>query len=66
MTDGTNGEHLSWANVGDLHIMGENKTNYCDFLSIIETINTHLAGHIDFCLLPGDNAGRRAAPAPHR
>jgi 3',5'-cyclic-AMP phosphodiesterase len=56
MTNGANGEHLTWAHVGDLHITGENESNYRDFLSIVETINTHLAGHIDFCVLPGDNA----------
>lgn len=47
---------LTWAHVGDLHITGEQEPNYRDFQSIIESINTHLAGHIDFCVLPGDNA----------
>ncbi len=56
MTNGGNGESLTWAHVGDLHITGEDEPNYRDFLSIIEAINTHLAGQIDFCVLPGDNA----------
>jgi 3',5'-cyclic-AMP phosphodiesterase len=56
MTDVANCDHLTWAHVGDLHITGENEPNYRDFLSIVATINTHLADHIDFCVLPGDNA----------
>jgi Nucleotidyl transferase AbiEii toxin, Type IV TA system len=56
MTNGENGESLTWAHVGDLHITGEDEPNYRDFLSIIEEINTHLAGQIDSCVLPGDNA----------
>jgi 3',5'-cyclic-AMP phosphodiesterase len=56
MTNAATGEHLTWAHVGDLHITGEHEPNYRDFLSVIEAMNTHLAGHIDFCVLPGDNA----------
>ncbi len=56
MTNDANGGQLTWAHVGDLHITNANETNYRDFLSTVETINTHLAGHIDFCVLPGDNA----------
>jgi 3',5'-cyclic-AMP phosphodiesterase len=56
MTNGKNSESLTWAHVGDLHITGEDEPNYRDFLSIIEAINAHLAGQIDFCVLPGDNA----------
>src|SRR6266436_7106903 len=55
MTNGENGESLTWAHVGDLHITGENEPNYRDFLSILESINTHLAGQIDFCVIPGDH-----------
>jgi 3',5'-cyclic AMP phosphodiesterase CpdA len=47
---------LVWAHLGDLHITAALESNYRDFLSIIETLNAHLAGHIDFCVLPGDNA----------
>jgi hypothetical protein len=39
MTNGDNGESLTWAHVGDLHITGEDDPNYRDFLSIIEAIN---------------------------
>ena len=56
MTNGENRESLTWTHVGDLHITGEDEPNYRDFLSIIEAINIHLAGQIDFCVLPGDNA----------
>jgi len=56
MTNGENSDSLTWAHVGDLHITGEDEPNYRDFLSIVEAINTHLAGQIDFCVLPGDNA----------
>ena len=61
MTNVATGAHLTWAHVGDLHITGEQEPNYADFLSIIEAINTHLAGHIDFCVLPGDNADEGSA-----
>jgi len=47
---------LIWAHIGDLHITAEDETNYRDFQSIIDSMNTHLAGRIDFCVLPGDNA----------
>jgi Icc protein len=51
-----NGSMLSWVHFGDLHITGEDEQNYRDFLALIEDVNTHLAGHIDFAVLPGDNA----------
>jgi Icc protein len=51
-----NGESLTWVHVGDLHITDEKQPNYRDFLSIIDTISTHLAGDVVFCILPGDNA----------
>jgi len=47
---------LVWAHLGDLHITAAQEPNYRDFLSIIDTVNTQLAEHIDFCALPGDNA----------
>ena len=56
MMNGASGEHLTWAHVGDLHITGEHEANYRDFLAIVETIDTRLAGNLDFCVLPGDNA----------
>ena len=56
MTTAENSECLTWVHVGDLHITQENASNYRDFLSIVDSINSHLAGQIDFCVLPGDNA----------
>ena len=56
MMNGETDASLTWVHVGDLHITGEHEPNYRDFLSTVETLNTHLAGQIDFCVLPGDNA----------
>jgi Icc protein len=56
MIQTANGESLTWVHVGDLHITDEKQANYHDFLSIIDTISTHLAGQINFCVPPGDNA----------
>jgi 3',5'-cyclic-AMP phosphodiesterase len=47
---------LTWAHVGDLHITAEHEANYRDFQSLIDSMNTHLVGRVDFCVLPGDNA----------
>jgi 3',5'-cyclic-AMP phosphodiesterase len=47
---------LSWVHFGDLHITTEGERNYQHFAALIDQVNTHLAGQIDFCLLPGDNA----------
>jgi Icc protein len=53
---------LSWVHFGDLHITTEWERNYCDFLALIDEVNTHLTGQIDFCLLPGDNADDGIGP----
>lgn len=53
---------LSWMHFGDLHITTERERNYHDFLALVDQINTHLAGQIDFCLLPGDNADDGIGP----
>jgi Icc protein len=47
---------VTWAHVGDLHITAQGADNYRDFLAIIQSMNEQLAGQIDFCVLPGDNA----------
>jgi 3',5'-cyclic-AMP phosphodiesterase len=47
---------LSWVHFGDLHMTTAAQRNYHDFAALIDQVNTHLAGQIDFCLLPGDNA----------
>ena len=52
---------LTWAHLGDLHITRESEPNYRDFQSIVDSISRHLAGQIDFCVLPGDNADDGAA-----
>jgi pimeloyl-ACP methyl ester carboxylesterase len=53
---------LTWVHFGDLHITDEGEENHRDFLSLIDQINTHLAGHVDFCVLPGDNANNGTVP----
>jgi hypothetical protein len=52
---------LTWAHLGDLHITRESEPNYRDFQSIVDSISRHLAGQIDFCVFPGDNADDGAA-----
>ena len=56
MTTFQHGDHLTWVHLGDLHITNESEPNYRDFLALIDTLNIRLAGHVDFCVLPGDNA----------
>jgi len=45
---------LSWVHFGDLHMTTAAQRNYHDFAALIDQVNTHLAGQIDFCLLPGE------------
>ena len=47
---------ISWVHFGDLHITSERETNYRDFVALIDDANAHLAGGVDFAVLPGDNA----------
>jgi hypothetical protein len=47
---------LTWVLFGDLHMTQGGEQNHRDFLALIDEVNTHLSGHVDFCLLPGDNA----------
>jgi hypothetical protein len=47
---------LSWLHFGDLHITEQHEENYRDFLVLIDHTNTHIAGAVDFAVLPGDNA----------
>lgn len=47
---------LSWLHFGDLHITEAHEPNYRNLLALIDTANRHLAGHVDFAVLPGDNA----------
>jgi len=47
---------LSWLHFGDLHITTEDEQNYRDLVALVADANAHLAGHVDFAVLPGDNA----------
>ena len=47
---------MSWLHFGDLHITDEHAENYRDFLALIDHANTHVAGAVNFAVLPGDNA----------
>ncbi len=47
---------LSWVHFGDLHITEAGEQNHRDFAALIEAANRHLAGRVDFAVLPGDNA----------
>jgi 3',5'-cyclic-AMP phosphodiesterase len=47
---------LSWLHLGDLHITEQHEENYRDFLALIDHANTHVAGAVNFAVLPGDNA----------
>lgn len=49
-------DFISWVHFGDLHIQKAEDENYLDFLDLIEDVNCHLAGSVDFAFLPGDNA----------
>jgi hypothetical protein len=54
---------LSWAHVGDLHIIAEHEPNYRDFQSMAQSISPNLAGQSDFCAGPGRHlSGSRLAP----
>ncbi|MDQ2804293.1 MAG: metallophosphoesterase [Pseudomonadota bacterium] len=49
-------ERLSWLHFGDLHITDTGADNHRDFRALIAQANEHLAGAVDFAVLPGDNA----------
>ncbi|WP_246258053.1 metallophosphoesterase family protein [Pararobbsia alpina] len=42
--------------IGDLHLTDAEEPNHLALRDIITQANNHLAGHIDFAVLPGDNA----------
>ncbi|MFM0132735.1 MULTISPECIES: metallophosphoesterase family protein [Paraburkholderia] len=42
--------------IGDLHLTDAEEPNHLALRDIIAQANTHLAGHINFAVLPGDNA----------
>ena len=47
---------LAWVHFGDLHITEVCQQNHADLLALIDVVNRHLAGRVDFAVLPGDNA----------
>ena len=52
----TSGGPLVWMHIGDLHLTHAEEPNHLALRDIIAQANTNLAGHIDFAVLPGDNA----------
>jgi hypothetical protein len=57
-----NPRSLTWVHFGDLHMTESGRQNHHDFVALIDAVNTHLAGKIDFCFLPGDNADNGTVP----
>jgi len=49
---------LSWVHFGDLHITEAHEQNHHDFLALIEHANSHLAGDINFAVLPGPGVAK--------
>ena len=47
---------LRFLHIGDLHITEPGLQNHIDLSRIVDEANTHLAGRIDFAILPGDIA----------
>jgi 3',5'-cyclic-AMP phosphodiesterase len=47
---------LCWLHFGDLHIVDAEADNFRDLQRLIAEANRHLAGAVDFSVLPGDNA----------
>ena len=47
---------LVFAHIGDLHITRAQDSNYLDFLAIVAQLETACKDHLDFVVLPGDNA----------
>lgn len=54
------GDSLTWVHFGDLHLTEANEPNHRDLVRLIDEANAHLAGAVDFCFLPGDNADNGA------
>jgi Icc protein len=50
------GEPLVWMHIGDLHLTDAALPNDLALRDIVLEANAHLAGQIDFVVLPGDNA----------
>ncbi|GAB0116508.1 metallophosphoesterase [Acidisoma sp. 7E03] len=52
----TKKRHLAFVQLGDLHLTDARQQNYKDMLSIVAQIEAHFVRHLDFAVLPGDNA----------
>ena len=52
----TQREPLVWMHIGDLHLTEAGLPNHLALRDIVRQANAHLAGQIDFVVLPGDNA----------
>jgi Icc protein len=51
----TGGSPFVWIHIGDLHLTDAEEPNHLALRDIVAQANTHLAGHIDFAVLPGDH-----------
>jgi 3',5'-cyclic-AMP phosphodiesterase len=47
---------LSWVHFGDLHLTRADEQNDRDFQALVGHADANLKGHVDFAVLPGDNA----------
>lgn len=47
---------LVWMHIGDLHMTNTHQANHLALRDIVAQANAHLAGSVDFAVLPGDNA----------
>jgi 3',5'-cyclic-AMP phosphodiesterase len=47
---------LRFVQIGDLHLTERGLQNHQDFIRIVEQLDRHVRGSIDFVYLPGDNA----------
>jgi Icc protein len=54
-TNAKRGAPLVWMHIGDLHLTDAELPNHLALRDIILQANAHLAGHVDFAVLPGDN-----------
>jgi 3',5'-cyclic-AMP phosphodiesterase len=56
MSDLTDQKPLTFLHIGDLHLTEAGLQNHLDLRRIVDEVNSHAGGRIDFAVLPGDNA----------
>jgi 3',5'-cyclic-AMP phosphodiesterase len=56
MFDLSDQKPLRFLHIGDLHIAEAGLQNHLDLRRIVDELNSHAEGRIDFAFLPGDNA----------